>query len=629
MTEERHKVRFGPFELDTQTGQLCKHDLPVKLHRQPAQILVMLVTRAGQVVTREQLRAHLWNDDTFVDFDHGLNNAINRLREVLADSATRPRYIETIPKTGYRFVAKTEETPSVPPLSTKAFPSAESVVQCGSPGSAAVIPQRNGKLAWWRSPAAVTLLALTLGMGGGITRSPQDPIRSLVVLPFENLSADPSQEYFSDGLTDALITELAGTSSLRVISRTSAMHYKRSRQTLPEIAHELNVDAAVEGTVLRADNRVRITAQLVRADGDRHLWSRRYDRDLSEILSLQQEVAQNIVQEVQAKVGSQMNPNAGATRTVVPAAYEAYLKGVYFSRQTFPGGEKAAEFFEEAVALDPKYGQAHAALAEIYTWNGGSLEKARHEAELAVALDENLSSAHAALAWVKNRADWDFEGAESEYRRALELSPGNVEARQAYGYFLACQGRIAEAFAQMEAARQLDPISPKMNMLYGLVLFDDHRYGEALGKFNRVLELDPESVNTFRHMMRTYEQMEDFTQAINLYRRAASWFGETESVAGEHAKDLQRAYEKGGARGYWERRLFIETHQDRDAFSEFRVAEIETHLGNRDHALDLLEHLCEERDSALVMWLKGPQFDPIRREKRYQSLLAKIGFPTS
>jgi TolB-like protein/DNA-binding winged helix-turn-helix (wHTH) protein/Tfp pilus assembly protein PilF len=621
-------IRFGPFEFDTQVGLLRKHGIRIKLHRQPAQVLSRLVSQPGEIVTREQFRTLLWRDDTFVDFDHGLNNAINRLRDVLGDAATDPRYIETVPKSGYRFVAATKELlPQVP--------QADSLTDLAKTASAAESPvasgetHRSGQIAGWWRVAAVILMGLTLGMSGGIPRSPQRPIRSLVVLPFENLSADSSQDYFSDGMTDALITELARVSSLRVISRTSAMQYKKSQKTLPEIARDLNVDAVVEGSVSRTDERIRITAQLIQADTDRHLWAQSYNRGLRDVLSLQQDVARSIVGAVQARIDPRADPTVAETGAVNPVAYEAYLKGLYFSRETFPGDEKAIHFFEEAAALDPKYGAAHAALAELYAWDGGRLEKARDEAELALGLDERLSTAHAALAWVKYIVDWEFTGAETEYRRALDLSSGNVEAHQAYGYFLACRGRMPEAFAQMEAARQLDPISPKMNMLYGLVLFQDRRYREAQEKFDRVLELDPHSLNTRRHMLRNFEQMGDFPRAIGLYSRVASWFGESDAAANLHALQLRRAYEQSGPTGYWQQRLFIEKHQDRDAISPLRIAEVEAHLGNVGPAIAILEQLYESKDGSLVRLLNGPQFDALRGNTRYQDLLVRMGFPPS
>ncbi len=329
-TAKPKTVCFGAYELELRNAQLKKHGLRVKLQRQPAQILVLLVSQPGEVVSREQLRTYLWQEDTFVDFDHGLNNAINRIREVLCDSASSPRFIETIPKTGYRFIGELQEARASDPLLVPdpAVASVDGKLRGSLSDSEFPVRQR----AEVQTPAANTLsrvmaltvvLALTLGMSGGIAKTLRPPVQSLVVLPFENLSGDPSQDYFADGMTDALITDLARIGSLQVISRTSAMHYKRSHQSLPEIARELNVDAVVEGGVVRSGGRVRISAQLIQASSDRHLWARAYDRDAREILSLQREVAESIVREIQAKMAAPGNTGDNGRETANSEAYEA------------------------------------------------------------------------------------------------------------------------------------------------------------------------------------------------------------------------------------------------------------------------------------------------------------------
>ena len=397
-------------------------------------------------------------------------------------------------------------------------------------------------------------------MSGGIAKTLRPSVRSLVVLPFENLSGDPSQDYFADGMTDALITDLARTGSLQVISRTSATHYKGSHQSLPEIARELNVDAVVEGGVMRSGGRVRISAQLIQAASDRHLWARAYERDAREVLSLQREVAQSIVSEIRAKMAAPGNTGGSGRETANSEAYEAYLKGKFFTHQPgTPDFERGIGYLRQATQLDPNFALAHAALADSYGWDGPSLEDARREAETALAMDETLAEGHTALAWVKFRADWDFAGAESEYRRALELNPRYVEAREAFGLFLAYQGRLPEAFAELEAARHLDPISSKLNMLYGLALYCDRRYDEALEKFQKALELAPGAANIQRHMFRAYEQKGDLRSAIQIFPEAAEWWGESHENAVRQAEELRKSYEKSGASGYWQKRVEIET----------------------------------------------------------------------
>jgi TolB-like protein/DNA-binding winged helix-turn-helix (wHTH) protein/Tfp pilus assembly protein PilF len=628
-------VRFGAYELDLRTAQLKKYGLRVKLQRQPAQVLVLLVTRLGEVVTREQLRDHLWRDDTFVDFDHGLNNSINRVREVLCDSVAEPRFIETIPKTGYRFIGEVEEVgvSNLRPLPAQVVSLAD--VSVGGPlldSGPSVIrgdEARAGIIGrFGRGAALAVVLSLTLGMSGGIAKSLQPSVRSLVVLPFENLSGDPSQDYFAEGMTDALITDLARTGSLQVISRTSAMHYKGSHLSLPEIARELNVDAVVEGGVMRSGGRVRISAQLIQAASDRNLWARAYERDAQEVLPLQREVAQSIVTEIRAKMAATVNTGGSGRETANSEAYEAYLKGKFFTHQPgTPDFERGIGYLRQASQLDPNFALSHATLADSYGWDGSTLEDARREAETALAMDETLAEGHTALAWVKFRADWDFAGAESEYRRALELNPRYVEAREAFGLFLAYQGRLPEAFAELEAARHLDPISSKLNMLYGLALYCDRRYDESLEKFLKALELAPGAVNIQRHMFRAYEQKGDLRSAIEMFPEAAAWWGESHENAVRQAEELRKSYEKSGASAYWEKRVEIETRNHVE-FDKFRLSLMYVHLGEHERALTLLQQLYGEHSDALPMWLKSdPQYDPIRSEPRYQALLREMGFP--
>ncbi len=635
LPQSARKACFGAYELDLRSGQLKKHGLRLKLQRQPAQILVLLVSQPGEVVTREQLRNYLWQEDTFVDFDHGLNNAINRIRELLCDSATTPRFIETIPKTGYRFIGEVEEVGVSNPKPLPAQVVSLADVKVGGPllNSGASVMRgdeaQTGTIGrFGRGAALAVVLSLTLGMSGGIAKTSQPSVRSLVVLPFENLSGDPAQDYFADGMTDALITDLARTGSLQVISRTSAMHYKGSHQPLPEIARELKVDAVVEGGVMRSGGRVRISAQLIQGASDQNLWARAYERDARDVLPLQREVAQSIVTEIRAKIAAPGNTGGSGRETGNSEAYEAYLKGKFFTHQPgTPDFERGIGYLRQATQLDPNFALAHAALADSYGWDGPSLENARQEAETALAMDETMAEGHTALAWVKFRADWDFAGAESEYRRALEFNPGYVEAREAFGLFLAYEGRLPEAFAELEAARHLDPISSKLNMLYGLALYCDHRYDEALEKFQKALELAPGAPNVQRHMLRAYEQKGELRSAIEMFPEAAEWWGESYENAVRQAEELRKSYEKSGASGYWKKRVEIETRNHVE-FDKFRLSLMYVHLGEHERALTLLEQLYREHSDALPMWLKSdPQYDPIRSEPRYQALLQEMGFP--
>src|SRR5437868_2698416 len=358
----RGAVRFGVFEVDLRAGELRKRGVKIKLQDQPFQILQILLERSGEVVTSEELRGMSWPAHTFVDFDQGLNNAIKRLRESLSDSPDNPRFIETVPRHGYRFIGN---------------------------------------------------LGATTGR-----------IKSLAVLPLENLSRDPEQDYFAEGLTEALITTLAKIRDLRVVSRTSAMQYKGIHKPVREIARELGVDSIVEGAVLRSGHRVRITAQLIDAPKETHLWAESYERDMRDVLALQTEVAQAIARQIRIKLTPIDEARLGAAPEVKPEAYESYLKGCYHWNGHY-GIRKAIPFFEEAIGIDPTYASAYAGLADCYSalmaWgqvspNDGCV-KAKVLALKALALDGTLAQAHTSLA-LATMYEYDFSGAEREFERA-------------------------------------------------------------------------------------------------------------------------------------------------------------------------------------------------------------------
>jgi TolB-like protein/DNA-binding winged helix-turn-helix (wHTH) protein len=416
-------VRFGVFEANLRSGELRKSGIKIKLHDQPFKILEMLLERRGEVVTREELRQKLWPADTFVDFNHGLNNAVLRLRDVLGDSADTPRFIETLPRRGYRLIVAVDsvvdgslrvenstsaKTPAqaVQPLSPA---NAEAT---DSPDIAALNETSNRRHVLWRyAIVGASVLAVIAVFAGTLwmRRPAKMPrIQALVVLPFQNVSGDPAQDYLSDGVTDLLITHLARLNSVRVISRTSAMHYKNSHQKLPEIARELAVDAVVEGTVSRSANYVRINAQLVDARNDRHLWAQVFERDVHDLLALQGELARTIADQVANRTDPQHQVRV-QTRQVNPEAYESYLKGRYFwNKRTEEGNIKAIEFFEKAIAKQPDYAQAYAGLSDAYAMLGWAppaqfprsetMARARAAALRSLEIDDSVAEAHTALA---------------------------------------------------------------------------------------------------------------------------------------------------------------------------------------------------------------------------------------
>lgn len=412
-TQSALPKRFGVFEFDSRARQLRKHGHTIRLHGQPLEILGLLLERPAEVVLREELRAKLWPEETFVDFEHSLNAAVNKLREALDDDANNPRFIETVPRRGYRFISAVNQPDSqglkltVPAVSA----SLESPVVIAE--SQIPSPHRHRSV-FVTALVLTVVLAVVFGfdLGGVRRRLVGEPrvsrIQSIAVLPLENLSQDPEQEYFADGMTDQLITNLAQVSALKVVSRTSAMRYKGTKKSLSEIARELHVDAVVEGTVMHADDRVRISAQLIEASTDHHLWAANYDRDLRDVLSMQDEVTRAIVNEVRVKLTAQDQARLANTHPVNPEAFQLYLKGRYYWYKLNPEAlQKATAYYQRALDEDPAYALAYAGLADSYNSLAffsvfpprEMMPKAKAAAAKALELDENLAEAHISLGW--------------------------------------------------------------------------------------------------------------------------------------------------------------------------------------------------------------------------------------
>jgi len=448
-------LRFDTFELDLRAGELHKRGVKLRLQGQPVQLLTILLQSAGSVVTREELRSQLWPADTFVDFDHSLHNAIGRIREALGDSAEIPRYIETLPRRGYRFIAPVEEV-QAPRISEANGNKTREGVAVAPPTA------RQSKT---RAALALTLLILAAtGSAFWLVRAVSRPtsaaprLRSIAVLPLENLSGDPSQEYFADGMTEELITDLAKVSALRVISRTSVMGYKGTKKGLPEIAKELNVDGIVEGSVMRSGNRVRITAQLLHAPTDKHLWAEAYERDLGDVLRLQNEVAQAIAQQVRAQLTPQQQARFRSAGSVNPDAYEAYLRGRYYLSNQFTMGQPlntAKSYFEESIRKDPDFALAYSGLADSYVYLAffrqlspeAAYKPAKEALRKALELDDSIGEAHDTLGQLSWRFEWNWNAAEPEFNHAIALAPSYSCAHEDRAVYLSFIGRRAEALA--------------------------------------------------------------------------------------------------------------------------------------------------------------------------------------
>jgi TolB-like protein/DNA-binding winged helix-turn-helix (wHTH) protein/Tfp pilus assembly protein PilF len=599
---KRDLLRFGAFELDLASRELRKAGALVKLQSQQFQLLTLLAERAGQVVSREEIRRTLWDDETFVDFDQSINFCVNKVRDALGDDPQSPRYIETVPRKGYRFIG------------------------LAPPGISKPVPAR-----WLLGAGAalVLLVAIAVAATMGVSRQRGvKPIESLAVLPLENLSHDPEQDYFADGMTDELITDLAKIGALRVISRTSVMQYKGTKKPIPQIARELNVDAVLEGTVTRDQGRVRITAQLIGAAPEKHLWAEKYEGSLSEVLTLQDAVAKAVVREIQIKVTPREQAVLATPRAVDPAAYEAYLRGLYLN-PTEENLKKMREYFQQAVDKDPGYAPAWAWLADTYNGMAAygvippreAVPRARVAAERALRLDNNFVMPMVELANAKQNYEWDWAGAEREYKRAIELNPKGVIAHLEYSGFLAEVGRTSEAVAESRRARELAPgmYWPNVQVAYRLYL--DHQYDQAELESRKLLEWEPGIPWSYICQASVHLQTGRQQEAVAELRKAAALpsSGTYELMYLGHALAVTGA--RPEARKVLDKMLSL---AKRRYVQPSFIAVVYEGLGDRDRAFECFEKAFAER--SMHAWvLPDPRLDQIRTEPRFQKLMRGMG----
>lgn len=626
---EQSSIRFGEFELELRSGELRKDGTPVKLQPQPLKVLALLVANAGRLVTREEIQRAVWESETFVDFEHGLNFCIKQIRTALGDNAQAPLYIETLPRRGYRFIAPVEKieqsedsTLNTEPSSQIAKP--EAVTQRSMPG--------------WRMAALVLMPVLIIGGYFAWQRvtAPIGPTKAkvmLAVMPFENLSSDPEQDYFSDGMTEEMIAQLGSLQPARlgVIARTSAMTYKRGDKDVRQIAGELNVDYILEGSVRREGDRVRITAQLIQTSDQTHLWSESYERNQQSALAVQSEVARNIARALALELlpAEHAETNAGVTST---EAHDAYLKGRYLWNKGKPDAiEKSISQFEQAIEITPGYGLAYAGLADSYIMLGmyyrippiEAYSKARAAAVRALELDDTLAEAHTSLGTVRFRFDWDWPEAEREFKRALELNPSYSRAHHDYAWFLVAMGRFDEAIAEIKRAQELDPLSPLANSDVGWVYLRARRYDDAIKQIQRTLELEPVFGPAQACLERAYKMKGMYREALDAARKEMIRAGASnEELA---ALDHEDAME--GMRNVERLRLKkkIEAAKERN-ISPCSVAAHYAELDEKDASFDWLERAFQERDSDLVSIKVDPAFNSLHSDARFNNLLRRIGF---
>ena len=624
-------IRFGDdVELDAQSYKLRRAGRVLKLERIPLEILLLLIEHRGQIITREQIVGRVWGKGVFLDTDNSINSAVRKIRQVLKDDAEQPRFIQTITGQGYRFIAPVAEVG--PRLVATDIDAPRAVAP-------PTLPARRKRPRRIRLILAGALLLLLIAAGAGWirsqSRSPQ-PVNGrlmLAVLPFQNLTGDSSQDYFSDGLTEEMITQLGNLDpkQLGVIARTSVMHYKNSSTPVEQIGRELEVQYLLEGGVRRDADHVRITAQLIQVKDQTHLWARKYDRELSSLLVVQAEIAKEIADEIQLTLGDH-RPQANAMSSLsAPGyrAYDLYLKGQYFlSKRTIPGFQQAIEYFQQATTQDPNYARAYAGLADSYALlNGYSgapsiqyMPQARAAALRALQIDDTLPEAHTALALIVQNYDWDWQTAEKEYRRALELNPNYATAHQWYAEHLMWRGQFDDALRESERARRLDPLSLIIAADNGAILYNSRQYDRAIEKWRAVLEMDP-----------------DFSRAQLITAAYVE-----KGMFAEALADIERKGRPVGPLFYWALRAYLYSRWQREPQSQQALRElvrfsrqhqVDPYIlawayagtGKKDQAFTWLEKAYDQHSSALTALKVDPVYNLLRSDPRFQDLLQRVG----
>lgn len=610
------RSKFGAFETDPRSGELVKNGRRVRLQEQPFQLLSALLDRPGEVVTREELRVLLW-PQTVVDYDHGLNKAVSKVREALGDSAESPRFVETVARRGYRFLA------DVTVIGENAEPDLAPPVPAVEP---ATPPVARRPLVW--SGVALLLATLLVASAFALWPAPR-AIRSLAVLPLANTSDDPSQEFFADGMTDELITQLGKVNTLRVISRTSAMTYKGAHKPLATIARELNVDAVIEGSVTRAGDRMRISTQLIRARDDAHVWANSYEGDVRDALTLQDKVAQAVAEQVRATLNH--GTASDKRRAIDPLAYENYLKGRYaLNKRTADGLRSAIKYFRQAIDSDRNYAEAYSGLADAYAlagdWEYGVLSpqeafsKATVAASKALELDGTLAEAHTSLAFALDLYGWDWDVAGSEYEASIRLNPGYATAHHWYAWHLMLKGQTTRALAEFRRAENLDPLSLIIGADIADALCINREFEAAVEQSRKTLELDPGFAVGHYQLGQALVQLHQYDEAIAEFRKAIAISGHSSVFD----SNLAYAYAVSGRRDDAVKiAADMEAQGETYPSAQASIALIHVALGDHDAAFRWLDKAHDARFNPSI--LLRPGFDPLRKDARFAHLMQRIG----
>src|SRR5215471_3135786 len=609
------RVSFGSFEVNASTGELRKQGIRIKLHEKPLQVLLALLEHPGEVVTRKELQERLWPGDTFVEFENGLNNAISRLREALSDTAESPRFIETVPRHGYRFLGE------IAGLKPGLYKTAE------ASAPSRLVPSRK----WVLVLGGILVAGLAVGGVYRMARGRDPAIHSLAVLPFRNLSAGAPDEYFTDGMTDAVTTELAKLSISKVISETSVAQFKDTKKPVPEIARELEVDAVVEGAVLREGNQVRITVQLIRGDTDRHVWAESYQRQMTDILALQDEVALGVAHAIKLELSPGTARQPSSPKPVNSEAYEAYLKGRYFLQKRDESFMRAKDYFQQAIQMDPGYAPAYAGLSDYFTLTDTfptkeELLKAKEYAQQALKLDPDFPDGHISLAYIYFYDDWNWSAADQEFQRAISLAPGLAQSHRWYAVYLAAMGRAAEAMREAERAVDLDPLSISAHDGAAIAAACGGQYDRTIEEAHKILELDPKDPRAYADLSVGHLQKRMYQEALQDAEKGLA-------ISHRYPAFLSIAAFVHGRLGQMEQagKLVEEMRaaSKKSPVSALLFATAFVGMDRKKEAVQALEEGYKTRDADLVGLNSTPWLEPLRSDPRYQDVVRRNEFPAS
>lgn len=624
--------QFGPFQLDPGERLLLRDGAEVRLPPKAFDLLVALVRSRGRLLEKDDLLKQVW-PDSFVE-ESSLAQHVSLLRKAMQDGENGISYIETVPKSGYRFTAKVRE---VSPSGGKETLPTEARESSAAPGG----PKRFRSWVAVLAGAAVLLVVAAATwpfLGTGIWRRSSRPAPSagkamVVVLPFQNLTGDPGQDFFSDGFTEEMITQLGhlDPAHLGVIARTSAMHYRDTKLGVGAIARELGVQYVVEGSVRRAGNRIRISAQLIQARDQTHLWAQNYDREGRDILDVQSQVASAIAEQIELKLTPEASSRFARSTPVDLEAYDAYLQGRYFwNRRDRQGLQKAVQYLEQAVAKDPNQPKFYAGLADALAILGSlpdspiprpeAMERARAAAMKAISLDESSAEPHTSLAFVEMHYDWNWAAAEKEFRRAIELNSSYATAHHWYAYYLMAMGRQEESLAEIRRAQELDPLSLIIQRDVADMLYYARRYDEAIAQCRKTLERDPRFVLANFSLYLIYAQKKMIPEMDEALREIRGSGQEGLPLAGPAVGDAM-AGRSALARKELQELRQLQT-QGRDL--AYVLAVVYATLGDRDQAFHWLEVAYKSRNGSLILLKTDPAMDPLRNDPRFAELLRKM-----